>query len=105
MQIMLDKGEENDWFASTFIRVFGLALRLGYGRPHLVAMAGKESDHEPPSVQVQELRHLQPAHDPGWRRLERRNRIAAAIPATADGLHCNPRGTGNSWTEDLHCLL
>jgi DHA2 family multidrug resistance protein len=29
MQIMLDKGEENDWFASTFIRVFGLLFVAG----------------------------------------------------------------------------
>jgi MFS transporter, DHA2 family, multidrug resistance protein len=29
MQIMLDKGEENDWFASTFIRVFGLLFVSG----------------------------------------------------------------------------
>jgi MFS transporter, DHA2 family, multidrug resistance protein len=29
MQIMLDKGEENDWFASTFIRVFGLLFLAG----------------------------------------------------------------------------
>jgi DHA2 family multidrug resistance protein len=29
MQIMLDKGEENDWFASTFIRFFGLLFVAG----------------------------------------------------------------------------
>jgi len=29
MQIMLDKGEENDWFTSTFIRVFGLLFLAG----------------------------------------------------------------------------
>jgi hypothetical protein len=29
MQIMLDKGEENDWFASAFIRVFGLLFVAG----------------------------------------------------------------------------
>jgi DHA2 family multidrug resistance protein len=30
MQIMLDKGEENDWFASTFIRFFGLLFVAGW---------------------------------------------------------------------------
>jgi MFS transporter, DHA2 family, multidrug resistance protein len=29
MQIMLDNGEEDDWFASTFIRVFGLLFVSG----------------------------------------------------------------------------
>ena len=29
LQIMLDKGEENDWFASTFIRSFGIMFVLG----------------------------------------------------------------------------
>ena len=29
LQIMLDKGEENDWFASTFIRSFGVMFVLG----------------------------------------------------------------------------
>jgi DHA2 family multidrug resistance protein len=29
MQIMLDKGEENDWFASNFIRVFGALFVVG----------------------------------------------------------------------------
>ncbi|HEY6845513.1 MAG TPA: DHA2 family efflux MFS transporter permease subunit [Terracidiphilus sp.] len=29
MQIMLDKGEENDWFASTFIRIFGFLFVAG----------------------------------------------------------------------------
>jgi MFS transporter, DHA2 family, multidrug resistance protein len=29
LQIMLDKGEENDWFASSFIRTFGLMFVIG----------------------------------------------------------------------------
>jgi hypothetical protein len=39
-------------------------------------MAGKESNHVPPVVQVQELRHLLFSHDLGRRPYQCRNRIA-----------------------------
>ena len=74
MQIMLDKGEENDWFASTFIRICLLPLCCGNGRPDLVAVAGQEPHHESAAVQVQELRHLLLSHDSGRRCPECRNR-------------------------------
>ncbi len=41
LQIMLDKGEENAWFASNFIRFFALCLRGRHDRADLVGVESK----------------------------------------------------------------
>ena len=94
LQIMLDKGEENDWFASNFIRTFGIMFVVGMIGLVWWELAEEQPPHEPAPVQVQELRHLLPADDAGRRRAERRNRAAAAVPATAAGLHRDQRRHG-----------
>jgi DHA2 family multidrug resistance protein len=75
MQIMLDKGEENDWFASTFIRVFCFLFVAG--------MPGRIWRQWRAKNPIMNLRlfkyknfaiHLLSAHDPGWWCPECRNR-------------------------------
>jgi DHA2 family multidrug resistance protein len=71
MQIFLDKGEEDAWFASNFIRVFRDAVHRGM--IGLIAWEWRKakSADEPEALQVQELCHLRSADDPGGRRVER----------------------------------
>ena len=52
MQIMLDKGEEYNWFASDAIRVFFLLFVAGMSGLIWWERRGEESHHEPAPVQV-----------------------------------------------------
>ena len=81
MQIMLDKGEENDWFASGFIRFFAVLFVGGMIALVRVGVAAREADHQPAAVPLQELRDLLLPDDAGGRRAERQHRAAAAIHA------------------------
>ena len=47
LQIMLDKGEENDWFTSPFIRTFGLLFVLG-----MAALFYWEWNHKTPLINI-----------------------------------------------------
>ena len=47
LQIMLDKGEENDWFASTFIRTFGALFVIG-----MIGLIWWEWNHKAPIMNL-----------------------------------------------------
>ncbi len=105
LQIMLDKGEENDWFSSSFIRFF--AFLFIFGIIGLVAWEWRQegSAHQPAPLPLQELRHLLLPHVAGGRRAERQHRAAAAIHAAIAGLqrnHCGPRSHRRRRHAGLH---
>jgi DHA2 family multidrug resistance protein len=52
MQIMLDKGEENDWFSSNFIRVFGFLFVFG-----MIGLIWWEWRHKNPVMNVKLFRY------------------------------------------------
>jgi DHA2 family multidrug resistance protein len=52
MQIMLDKGEEDAWFASQFIRGLRHLVRGRNDRFYLAGVAGQEPDHESETLQA-----------------------------------------------------
>ncbi len=52
MQIMLDKGEENDWFASNFIRFFGFLFVTG-----MIGLIWWEWRHKTPVMNVRLFRY------------------------------------------------
>ena len=94
LQVMLDKGQEDDWFGSHFILTLAvLAARLPRFARHL-GMVLQDPDHRSAPLQESELprrqRHdvypgdhavLQPRHD-------------APVPADAHGLHGRVGGPG-----------
>ncbi len=86
LQIMLDKGEENDWFASGFIRFFAGPVYRRHDRPGGVGVATKKSPHQPQAFPLQKLRHMLLPHDAGGRRAQRQYRPAAAVHAAAPGI-------------------
>jgi DHA2 family multidrug resistance protein len=51
MQIMLDKGEENDWFASSFIRFFAFLFVGG-----MIALIWREWRHKSPLINIKLFR-------------------------------------------------
>jgi MFS transporter, DHA2 family, multidrug resistance protein len=51
MQIMLDKGEENDWFSSGFIRFFAILFVGG-----LIALVVREWQHKSPLINIKLFR-------------------------------------------------
>ncbi len=94
MQIMLDKGEENDWFASNFICFFAFLFVAGMIAPRLVGVAAKRSAHQPQGFPLQKFRHLLLPHDAGRRRAQRQHRPPAAVHAATarlDRHHRRPR--------------
>ncbi len=112
MQIMLDKGEENDWFSSSFICFFGFLFVVG-----IIGLLVWEWRKKDPLInlrlfQLQELRHLLLPNAAGGRRAKRQHRAAATIHAAIAWLHrnhCRPRShrrRGNAGSHDAagrHC--
>ena len=86
MQIMLDKGEENDWFSSGFIRFFAVLFVGGMIGLVCVGVAAEEPADQPQALPIQELRHLLLPDDAGGRGAEREHRAAAAVYAATAGL-------------------
>ena len=52
MQIMLDKGEENDWFSSGFIRFFAVLVRRWHHWPYRMGVATRKTAHQPETVSI-----------------------------------------------------
>ncbi len=71
MQIMLDKGEENDWFASGFIQFASrCCLSAGLSRWWCGEWNSERPAHQPEALPVQEFCHLLLFDDAGGRRTE-----------------------------------
>ena len=86
MQIMLDKGEENDWFASQLhplLRVLFVGGMIGL---FVWEWRQKESADQPAIFPLQEFRDLLFSDDAGGRRAECEYGAAAAVPAAAAGI-------------------
>ena len=94
LQIMLDKGEENDWFSSNFIRFFCGMFVVGIVGLICWELQQERSADQSTAVQVQELCHLLLLDDAHWRRAECEHGIAAAVPAATAWIHGDERGTG-----------
>ena len=83
LQIMLDKGEENDWFSSGFIQFFAFLFVGGHHRLGHLGVAAQSPAHQPQAISIQELRHLLFPHGTGGWRAERQYCAAAAVHAAA----------------------
>ena len=95
MQIMLDKGEEMDWFQSNFIRFFAFLFVCGLIGLIVWEWRQKDSAHQPQALQTQELRHLLLPDDAGGRGAQRQHRTAAAVHAAVAGLYRHHRRPGS----------
>ena len=94
LQIMLDKGEQEDWFGSPWITTLAVVIgRVARGRDHLgtpaEGPAGRSAAAEEPQLRPGHCHHVLP----GLRAL-RQHDAAAAVPADADGLRRDAQRAG-----------
>ena len=87
LQILLDKGQRDDWFQSNFITISVRHRRCGSYRRCLLGAAPQKSDHRFTPVQESVVRRRQRNDVYARRRAIRHDGAAAAICSDADGLH------------------
>ena len=87
LQVMLDKGQEDDWFGSHFILTLAILAVGGPGVTGHLGVVLQEPDHRGAPVQESELprRQRHDVHAGGHAVLEPRD--DASVPAIAHGLH------------------
>ena len=86
MQIVLDKGQEADWFGAEWVRWFTLVSVAGVFCVHLVGISKRSSAGGLARFQEPEFHHRFDFDDVARRDSLRHDGATAAVPANADGL-------------------
>ena len=90
LQVVLDKGQQDDWFNSPFIITCAIISVLSLHPPRLRGTGARPPDHQPPALQEHLL--LRREHDHVLRRLLplQLHHADPALPPDPDGVRCHP---------------